>query len=436
MGQGNDLVYTLVSYQLTPGSSVETLTAIDWTQTTPLDVIGNSFANRIFGNAGANFLNGGAGADELTGFGGDDIYVVDSMGDLVNEAAGQGNDIIYALSSYQLPLGSSVEALSALEWSSTNNWDFTGNELDNNIYGNAGNNLLNGAAGADEMTAFGGDDIYVVDNAGDKINEAVGEGSDAVYALVDYTLSLGASVEMLSAIDWTHTTPLNLTGNELDNPIYGNAGANLLNGAGGADTLTGFGGDDLYVVDNAGDVIVEAAGQGNDIVYALVSYTLSAGASVETLTSIDWAGTGALDLTGNALAQSIFANAGANVIDGGLGSDTLRGFGGADIFAFTTTLGADNIDTIVDFSVADDTIHLDDAVFAGLAPGALNPEAFVTGSAAADADDRIIYNSATGALSLRRRRQRRRRRRPVRHPRPRPRACRRGLHGHLTAATP
>ena len=51
-----------------------------------------------------------------------------------------------------------------------------------------------------------------------------------------------------------------------------------------------------------------------------------------------------------------------------------------------------------DFSVADDTIQLDDAVFAGLAAGALAAGAFDTGAAATDADDRIIYNSATGAL--------------------------------------
>jgi Ca2+-binding RTX toxin-like protein len=204
---------------------------------------------------------------------------------------------------------------------------------------------------------------------------------------------------MLSAIDWSHTTPLSLTGNELDNPIYGNAGANLLNGAGGADTLTGFGGDDLYVVDNAGDTIVETAGQGNDTVYALVSYVLNAGAAVETLTSIDQSATTALNLTGNELANSLFGNAGANVLNGGAGNDILRGFGGADSFAFTTALGAGNVDTIADFQSGIDKIALDDAIFAQIGgPGAFNANAFFAGSAAHDADDRIIYNSATGQL--------------------------------------
>jgi serralysin len=48
--------------------------------------------------------------------------------------------------------------------------------------------------------------------------------------------------------------------------------------------------------------------------------------------------------------------------------------------------------------VPDDTIRLENAVFTGLAAGALAPGAFNTGAAASQADDRIIYNTATGAL--------------------------------------
>ena len=45
-----------------------------------------------------------------------------------------------------------------------------------------------------------------------------------------------------------------------------------------------------------------------------------------------------------------------------------------------------------------DRIYLDDAVFAGLSAGALAAGAFRSGAAAADADDRIIYDPNTGAL--------------------------------------
>ena len=110
------------------------------------------------------------------------------------------------------------------------------------------------------------------------------------------------------------------------------------------------------------------------------------------------AGTDAINLTGNELANQIWGNNGANTLNGGAGGDILIGFGGADTFAFTTALGSGNVDAIVDFSVADDSIQLDDAVFAGLSLGALNANAFVNGTAALDADDRIIYNQATGQL--------------------------------------
>ena len=87
------------------------------------------------------------------------------------------------------------------------------------------------------------------------------------------------------------------------------------------------------------------------------------------------------------------------MIDGGAGVDYLEGRGGADSFAFTTALGGGNVDLIADFASGTDTIALDDAIFAGIGtPGSFDANAFVVGSAALDADDRIIYDQATGLL--------------------------------------
>jgi serralysin len=86
------------------------------------------------------------------------------------------------------------------------------------------------------------------------------------------------------------------------------------------------------------------------------------------------------------------------VLNGGAGGDYLVGYGGADRFAFTTALGGGNIDQIADFLSGTDGIQLDDAVFTGLGLGALGANAFVVGTTAQDADDRIVYDSATGAL--------------------------------------
>jgi Ca2+-binding RTX toxin-like protein len=353
--------------------------------------------DRISTGDGNDSLDGGLGDDIMTGGAGNDFYWVEDEGDIVIEGIGAGNDRLFSSVSYTLAAGASVELMSTDWHAGTDAINLTGNELANVIYGNAGNNVLNGGGGVDAMIGWAGNDTFFVDNAGDRVVENAGEGNDRVLAGVSYTLGAGASVELMTT-DWhAGTDAINLTGNELANVIYGNAGNNVLNGGGGVDAMIGWAGNDSFFVDNAGDTIFENAGEGSDRVFAGVSYTLGAGASVE-LMSTDWhAGTAAINLTGNALANAIYGNAGGNVLDGKQGNDALVGFGGADTFAFTTALGATNVDTIADFG-ADDVIALDDAVFSGLSLGALSASAFVTGSAAGDADDRIIYNQATGQL--------------------------------------
>ena len=146
-------------------------------------------------------------------------------------------------------------------------------------------------------------------------------------------------------------------------------------------------------------MIIEADGAGNDALYTSVSYALRADASVEILSTNLTAGTGALDLAGSNFANILVGNNGANVLDGKGGNDTLYGFGGVDTFLFSSAPGTGNADSIADFQQGLDRIGLSQAAFTGLeSPGALPAGAFVTGSAAADADDRIIYDIGTGQL--------------------------------------
>ena len=159
---------------------------------------------------------------------------------------------------------------------------------------------------------------------------------------------------------------------------------NVIDGGGGGDVMYGFEGDDFFVIRNASDRVVEFAGGGaNDRVFAAASFTLEAGSEVELFTTADNLATTAINLTGNELAQYMYGNAGANLLDGKGGADVMTGFGGADKFAFTSALGGGNVDRIGDFSSGSDEILLDDAVFAGLALGALDADAFVIGSQAA-----------------------------------------------------
>ncbi|RVU14929.1 hypothetical protein EOE48_21135 [Methylobacterium oryzihabitans] len=108
-------------------------------------------------------------------------------------------------------------------------------------------------------------------------------------------------------------------------------------------------GNETYIVDNAGDVVIEQAGEGIDRVLASTSYTL--GDNVETLqfgTSASLAG------TGNDIANLLVGNRGANVLDGRGGADTLTGGLGNDTFVFRAgeTIG----DTVTDFVRGTDTL--------------------------------------------------------------------------------
>jgi hypothetical protein len=388
----------------------------------------------IRGLGGNDSLIGGAGDDSMEGGQGDDTYYVQDSGDTVAEAAGEGTDRVAAAISYALAAGVEVEILEAITLGDTTALDLAGNEFANLVIGNAGANFLSGEGGSDVLIGLGGVDVllggsgddsmsggsgndtYYVQDSGDIVNEGAGEGFDRIAATVSYALDASTHVEILEAITLGETTALNLVGNDIANLIIGNAGANLLSGAGGDDVLIALGGDDLliggagndtmhggtgndsYYVQDSNDTVTELAGQGADRVATSASYTLAAGSSVETLEAITQSASTAMDLTGNELANLILGNAGVNVLDGKDGIDVLVGLGGADTFVFSTALGAGNVDTIHGFESGSDTIALDDSVFAGLAPGALGAGAFVVGSSAQDADDRIIYDSASGAL--------------------------------------
>jgi Ca2+-binding RTX toxin-like protein len=167
--------------------------------------------------------------------------------------------------------------------------------------------------------------------------------------------------------------------------------------------------DDTYFVDSASDAVLELAGQGtNDRVFASASFTLGSTAEIESLGTTASSGTSAINLGGSNAANAITGNAGANVLIGFGGNDTLNGLGGndtmtggtgQDAFLFNAALNAaTNVDTVTDFSVADDTIRLENAIFTRLGAGVLASGAFAIGTAAQDANDHVIYDSTTGAL--------------------------------------
>ncbi len=336
-GGGTDLVRSSVSYTL--GVNVENLTltgtsAINGTGNAGNNVLtGNSGANRLTGLAGNDTINGAAGADTMIGGAGNDTYTVDNAGDVITELSGGGTDSVFSNRTYTL--STYLENLTLTGTAAING---TGNAFNNVIIGNSGANTLNGGSGndtldggtgADSLIGGSGNDTFVLDNTGDKISEASGGGTDTVQVNRSYTL--GANLENLTL---TGSSNINGTGNSGNNLIIGNSGTNTLNGGSGndtlnggsgADSLVGGAGNDTYVVDNTGDVMVEAAAAGTDTVQINRSFTL--GANFENLTLT---GTANLNGTGNSGNNLLTGNSGANTLNGGSGNDTINGGTGAD----------------------------------------------------------------------------------------------------------
>jgi Ca2+-binding RTX toxin-like protein len=371
-----------------------------------ITVKGGAGDDTITAADGDDILDGGSGVDRLEGNAGNDTYFVDTQADVVIEIAGNGTaDRVAARASYALAAGADIELLTTTSSTGTTAIDLTGNALKQEIIGNAGQNVLKDGVGAgDLLRGLSGNDTYLIYSADTVVVEGATQGSaDRVAAGIDYKLGTGVHVEILTTSSSGGTAGIDLTGNALKQDITGNAGDNVLHdgGQGAADILRGLGGNDTYRIFNSGDVIVEAAAQGNaDRVVAAVDYTLGAGVHVEIMTTNGSGGTSAIDLSGNELAQEIVGNAGDNRLEGKGGLDVLSGLGGKDTFVFATALGAGNVDIVTDFNVADDRFLLSDAIFTELNTGTLAAAAFRanTTGLAQDATDRIVYESDTGKL--------------------------------------
>lgn len=216
------------------------------------NLLGGTGIDVLDGGAGADVLDGGEGADRMNGGAGDDEYVVDSIGDVVTELPGGGNDTVR--SAITLALLPTLENLVLTGRASIN---ATGNAGGNLLVGNDGNNRLDGGAGADLMSGGAGNDTYVVDNELDGVGEALGGGTDTVISSVTHQLA-----DNVEALTLSGTAAINGIGNALDNSLLGNNVANLLVGEGGDDSIVGGGGNDTIDGLQGNDLL--AGGLGND----------------------------------------------------------------------------------------------------------------------------------------------------------------------------
>ncbi|WP_431323469.1 M10 family metallopeptidase C-terminal domain-containing protein [Rhizobium sp. YTU87027] len=404
-GAGTDEIRTsLATYSIAALVNVENLT---YTGTGNFTGTGNALANTITGGVGNDTLNGGAGADTLIGGMGNDTYIVDSAADIITENADEGTDTVQtALASYSLAGLVDVENLT---YTGTAAFAGTGNDLNNTIRGAAGADTLNGGAGDDTLIGGAGNDTYLVDDLADVVTEAVNQGTDLIKtALSAYALTSIANVENLT---FTGSGDFAGTGNGLVNIITGGAGNDTLDGGAGVDTLVGGAGNDVYIIDNASDVIAEAAGAGTDeIRTSLTTYSIAALVNVEKLT---YTGTGNFTGTGNALANTITGGVGNDTLNGGAGADTLIGGMGndtyivdnvSDVIVENVGEGTDTVQAWASYTLAanvENLIYIGAAAFAGTGNDLNNT---ITGGAAIDTlsggDGNDTLNGGAGADTL------------------------------------
>lgn len=347
-----------------------------------------------YGSSGADNLNGTGYDDTMYGLAGDDRLFGDHGNDAID--GGSGNDIAIGWAGSDTLNGGDGDDRLYGDYGPSDivYWQPPATDF---LYGGAGNDYLDGGTGADHMVGGSGNDTYIVDNTGDVVSEQIrtGKGTfsdtggiDEVQTSLDqYTL--GANIENLTFIlknggnvGYGNALDNVLTGAGSDDELYGGAGNDTLIGNGGndrlagdsgADAMSGGTGNDVYEVDDAGDQVVEHAGEGTDTVLTSLSqYTL--GDNVENLIG---GGTMPFHGIGNDLDNHIVGMDGDDILEGGAGNDviegdfeffgaasvsndhlvggsgddTLKGGGGADTFAYSD--GDAGHDTIKDFSEAD-----------------------------------------------------------------------------------
>lgn len=196
------------------------------------------------GGVGNDQLIGGSGNDTLLGGEGNDKITADDGDDTVD--GGTGDDkITSGAGADDIQGGSGNDVLDAGD----GNDSLDGGTGDDVLKAGAGDDDLDGGSGADKMAGGDGNDTFHVDNAGDKVSEKAGQGTDTVIATVSYSIEKTA-VENLTLSESASPLNIDATGNKEDNILIGNSGDNVLNGKAGADTLTGGAGHDLFVFSN------------------------------------------------------------------------------------------------------------------------------------------------------------------------------------------
>lgn len=297
----------------------------------------------------------------------------------------------------------------------------------------SGADVIMGSNGFDVLAGYDGADTLIGGLGGD--NLLGGDGIDTA----SYATARAAITAVLFDPDFntgdaagdTYTDIENVIGTNFNDVIYGGFGANVLTGGSGNDTLVGAGGRDRFVGGPGVDTVshdTSPSGLRVDLLTPSNNTGYAAGNSYVDIENLDGSGfndalfgnnaanvirgsgfpnlpSGNDQLQGRGGNDTLLGFDGNDGLSGGLGLDTLTGGAGIDTFVFNTALSGANVDLVTDFNRVNDVMHLENTgagLFAGVAGGPLGTAFFKANptGVATDANDRIVYNTNTGALSF------------------------------------
>ena len=307
-------------------------------------LFGNAGNDTLYGLAGDDFLVGGAGSNQLRGDAGSDTA------DFRDAPAGVTASILGGSASINgyggIDSFFSIENLAGSAFVDSLTGDDNANILsgaggNDMLFGRAGADTIDGGTGADAMDGGDGSDIFIVDNAGDTVVEALIQGTDLVRTTLA-AYSLTANVENLT---YTGTAAFTGRGNSLNNVVTGGTNNDNLVGKAGDDMLIGGNGNDILSGDSGTDTL--DGGDGNDtLVVSDTLDTLIGGAGIDTAlfvtpgltlslsSDVEWGDNqsgGAVTLAMNALDNLYGGGSGIDTVAGGDGSDNIYGRGGNDV---------------------------------------------------------------------------------------------------------
>jgi Ca2+-binding RTX toxin-like protein len=228
-------------------------------------------------------------------------------------------------------------------WGGADDDTLYGNTSTDELHGEGGNDELRGGDGVDMLSGGPGDDFLIGHSGWDQLFGDAGD--DTLYGSSgDDILRGGTNNDFLSG------------GSAVDH-LYGNAGNDTLYGNFGADELFGgAGGDELF---GGSGIDTLRGGDGDDTLYGNEGAdTLFGGDQDDAL----YGGTGDDGLYGEADDDALYGGQGVDTLEGGTGNDFLRGGTHADTFVFAD---GDGIDEIDDFATVQDILMLDDAIWGG-----------------------------------------------------------------------